>query len=411
MSERRSRTPAPARPARRVSAGAASLALSLTALTGCQWTEVTPGADRPAEGPATSTSTSAKPVFVSNLPAGGTDVGVDLLVRLRVEGARLASARLTSAAGDVEGRLSRATRGWAALDRLEPGTDYTLHARATRANGESVSHTVRFRTEELSLDEQTYASVAPLDGETVGVGMPVIVTFDLPVTDRAALEREMTVTSTPPQQGSWHWLDDREVHWRPAEYWQAGTDVSVDLDINGVDAGGGIHGQESRHVEFQVGDAHVYRVDARRHRMKVFRNGSLLRTLPVTLGKPGFTTRSGTKVVIEKFAEKRMNSETVGIGESNPEYYDIDDVQWAMRLTYSGEFIHAAPWSIDSQGSANVSHGCTGMSPADAGWLYAMTQRGDVVEYTGTGRPMTLENGFGDWNVSFAEYRRGSALS
>ena len=144
--------------------------------------------------------------------------------------------------------------------------------------------------------------------------------------------------------------------------------------------------------------------------MRVFRNGALLRTLPITLGKSGFTTRSGTKVIIEKFDSKRMNSETVGISEDDPEHYDIDDVQWAMRLTYSGEFIHAAPWSVGSQGSDNVSHGCTGMSPADAGWLYAMSRRGDVVEYTGTDRPMTLKNGFGDWNASFAEYRRGSAL-
>ena len=105
-----------------------------------------------------------------------------------------------------------------------------------------------------------------------------------------------------------------------------------------------------------------------------------------------------------------MNSETVGVGQDDPEFYDIDDVQYAMRLTYSGEFIHAAPWSVGSQGYANVSHGCTGMSTANAGWLYNMTQRGDVVEYTGTDRWMTLENGYGDWNLPFADYRTGSAL-
>jgi lipoprotein-anchoring transpeptidase ErfK/SrfK len=106
-----------------------------------------------------------------------------------------------------------------------------------------------------------------------------------------------------------------------------------------------------------------------------------------------------------------MNSETVGIDRDDPEAYDIDDVEYAMRVTYSGEFIHAAPWSVGSQGNANVSHGCTGMSPADAGWLYDMTRRGDVVEYTGTDRPMTLENGYGDWNASFADWAEGSALS
>jgi lipoprotein-anchoring transpeptidase ErfK/SrfK len=160
-----------------------------------------------------------------------------------------------------------------------------------------------------------------------------------------------------------------------------------------------------------VGDAHIYKVNAQTDQMQVFSNGKLLRTIPITTGKPGFTTRSGVKVIIEKFDSKRMNSETVGIPAGSADAYDIDNVQWAMRLTYSGEFIHAAPWSVASQGHENVSHGCTGMSDANAKWLYDMTRRGDVVEYTGTDRPMTLTNGYGDWNESFADYRAGSALS
>jgi lipoprotein-anchoring transpeptidase ErfK/SrfK len=145
--------------------------------------------------------------------------------------------------------------------------------------------------------------------------------------------------------------------------------------------------------------------------MKVLSNGELLRTIPITTGKPGHTTRSGIKVIVEKFDSKRMNSETVGIPAGSADAYDIDDVKWAMRLTYSGEFIHGAPWSVGSQGYANVSHGCTGMSDANAQWLYAMSRRGDVVVYTGTDRPMTFDNGYGDWNASFAEFKQGSALS
>ncbi len=164
-------------------------------------------------------------------------------------------------------------------------------------------------------------------------------------------------------------------------------------------------------MDFHVGDANIYTVNAQTHQMEVRSNGQLLRTIPITTGKAGFTTRSGVKVIMEKFATKRMNSETVGISESNPEFYDIDDVKYAMRLTNSGEFIHAAPWSVGSQGSANVSHGCTGMSTDNAGWLYSMTKRGDVVEYVGTDRPMTLDNGYGDWNAPFSTYRQGSALS
>ena len=252
--------------------------------------------------------------------------------------------------------------------------------------------------------------MAPLQGETVGVGMPVIVTFDVPVTDKAEFEKNMKVTSKPAQPGSWHWLSDNEAHWRPKSYWKAGTDVSVDVDINGVAAGNGIYGQEDRDVDFEIGDAHIYKVDMKTHQMKVLSNGKLLRTIPITTGEqPAFTTRSGIKVIMEKFDSKRMNSETVGI--TGTEAYDIDNVQWAMRVTNSGEFIHAAPWSVGSQGYANVSHGCTGMSTDNAGWLYSMSVRGDVVEYTGSDRPMEDGNGYADWNMNFQEYKQGSALS
>jgi lipoprotein-anchoring transpeptidase ErfK/SrfK len=215
--------------------------------------------------------------------------------------------------------------------------------------------------------------------------------------------------SEPAQKGSWHWISSTEVHWRPAKYWKAGTKVTVHANINSDPAGNGIYGQLDRSVTFNIGDAHVYRVNTVTDQMRVFSNGKLLRTLPITTGEqPAYTTRSGIKVIIEKFPSKDMNSETVGI--TGADAYNIHGVQWAMRVTYSGEFIHAAPWSVASQGHENVSHGCTGMSTANADWLYHMTNIGDVVEYTGTDKPMTLTNGYGDWNESFAQYKQGSAL-
>ncbi|MBF4160543.1 L,D-transpeptidase [Nocardioides acrostichi] len=391
--------------------GAAALALA--ALSGCETSSQSGAQERAA---ATSGDDSAtepavqvpEPAFTSNVD-GAKNVAVDTRVAVTVENATLKSVTVKSPEGAVAGDLAGNKYSWRASDLLEPGTTYQVIAKGTDEAGDPVRNASRFTTQALTLDQQTYPSIAPLDGETVGVGMPVIVHFDVPVTDRAAIEKHLTVTSTPKQAGSWHWISDNEVHWRPQSYWKPGTSVHVAADINSIPAGNGIYGQMDRDADFTVGDAHIYKVNAQTHQMQVFRNGKLLRTIPITTGKPGFDTRNGTKVIIEKFASKRMNSETVGIGGS--EAYDLDNVQWAMRLTYSGEFIHAAPWSVGSQGYANVSHGCTGMSTENAAWLYAMSRRGDVVVTTGTnGSQMDLTNGYGDWNESYAQYRQGSAL-
>jgi lipoprotein-anchoring transpeptidase ErfK/SrfK len=386
-------------------------------LAGCTGTKADQ-ADDPVGGggqdsaPSASATPEPAAVITSNLPDDGT-VSLGRRVRLTAENGTFDSVAVTfgKRGRELRGALSSDQTTWTSRQRLEPGLRYRVRSVAVDDQGLETKDVRAFRTDPLTLDQQTYPSIAPLAGETVGVGMPVIVQFDVAVTDKASIEKHLSVQSSPSQAGAWHWISDHEVHWRPREYWQPGTQVTVDADINSIPAGNGVFGQLSRSTGFTVGDAIVSRVDIQAHTMKVFKNGTLLRTLPITTGKAGFTTRSGTKVIIEKFREKRMNSETVGIAEGNPEYYDIDDVEYAMRLTYSGEFIHAAPWSVGSQGSANVSHGCTGMSPANAAWLYNISKRGDVVEYVGSDRPMTTTNGYGDWNEPFATYRQGSALS
>lgn len=403
-------------------AGLAAVALTCTTLSACTGGSTSDEPQAAASGGAAEAAEGQDqdqdqyqdqptgPLRVSSNLSGGS-VAVDKVLKVRASGGELRSVRVTSPGGTLPGRLDQERTSWAATGTLEPGQTYQVRSVGEDGDGKRVERTSSFTTDDLTLAEQTYASVAPLQGETVGVGMPVVVSFDVPVTDKAAMERHMSVSSTPAQPGAWHWLSDYQAHWRPKAYWKAGTDVSVDLDINSVDAGGGIYGQESRSVDFSIGDAHVYKVNMDTHEMAVFSNGTLLRTLPITTGEePAFTTRSGTKVIMEKFLAKRMNSETVGIDNDSPDGYNIGNVQYAMRVTNSGEFIHAAPWSVASQGSANVSHGCTGMSTADAGWLYDLTLRGDVVEYTGTDRPMTLDNGYGDWNVDFATWKQGSAL-
>jgi len=360
-------------------------------------------------------SKSAKPEVVkpsvrTNVGGGATSVPVDRVVSVTADTGTLTSVAVTSRSGPVPGKLSSDHKTWTAGALLEPGTAYTVVSQASIDGGKSIRKTTHFRTTGLTLDQQTFPSIAPLSGQTVGIGMPVIVRFDVPVTDKASIEKHLHVVSQPSQKGAWHWISDTEVHWRPAAYWRAGTKVTVNADINSVPAGNGIFGQLDRSVTFNIGAAHIYKVDTRTDQMHVFSNGKLLRTVPITTGQqPQYTTRSGTKVIIEKFPSKDMNSETVGI--TGADAYNIKGVQWAMRVTYSGEFLHAAPWSVADQGHANVSHGCTGMSTANADWLYHMTNVGDVVQYTGTDKPMTLTNGYGDWNEPFSVYRQGSALS
>jgi lipoprotein-anchoring transpeptidase ErfK/SrfK len=403
--------------ARRAAATTVLTLLAATAVAGCTSSSSSAGGDpEGAADPTSSAVPAAEEKTVSdariavNVPRGKA-VPVSKLVEVTATGGELERVKVTGGGGALPGRLSEDGTRWRAKERLEPGTKYRVGGVAVDADGLTRKLQRTFRTDDLTLDDQTYASVAPIDGETVGVGMPVIVNFDIAVTDRAEIERHLSVESKPAQQGSWHWISDHEVHWRPKTYWQAGTDVTVRADVNGVDAGKGIYGQEDRTTQFHVGSRVVMAIDVAKHQMKVSENGKVLRTMPISAGKPGFTTRSGIKVIIEKFRYKDMDAATTGISEDDPEYYDISNVEYAQRVTYSGEFIHAAPWSVGSQGSSNVSHGCVGMSTADAGWLYSITKRGDVVDVTGSDRSMEPTNGYGDWNVAWRDYKAGSALS
>jgi lipoprotein-anchoring transpeptidase ErfK/SrfK len=386
------------------------LCVGLTSCSGDVGSEDAKGSQ--ASGSEGSTPAPEARVKLTTNVKNRTAVPVDKDLRFEAVGGTLEKMVVRSGKGaPLAGGLTEDNTAWVAKARLEPGTTYTAQAVTKTPSGATHRATTSVRTVDLTLDQQTYAAIAPLNGETVGVGMPVIVTFDVGVTDKKAIQKHMKVTSSPQQPGSWHWLSDNEVHWRPKSYWRAGTDVSVDVDVNSVPAGNGVYGQESRKISFHVGDSVISKVSATTHQMQTFINGKLVKTTPITTGKAGFTTRSGVKVIIEKFRHKSMRSETVGISDRNSEdYYDLDDVEYAMRVTYSGEFLHAAPWSVGYQGHDNVSHGCTGMSTADAKWVYDHSKRGDVVEYTGTDRPMTLTNGYGDWNASFADWSAGSAL-
>lgn len=409
----------------RLAAGAvAALAVSL-ALTGCQQdnppsgSPAVPGVQAAANngvdaGKGTSAGPSAPAARISsNVGTGANGVAVDTAVSVRVADGKLKQVlfKVHGTEKALTGSYNRDKTQWTAGSLLEPGTRYVVASQAVNTEDSVATSRNAFQTRNLSLGQQTYANLQPLQNEVVGVGMPVIVQFDVPVTDKAAFEKHMSVTARPATAGSWHWISDQEVHWRPKTYWKSGTKVHVDVNVNGVDAGNGVYGQMSRTVDFTVGHAVIMRINMASDQMRVLLDGSLARTIPVTGGMPGFDTRSGTKLIIEKFATLRMDSATVGIQPGDPQYYNIPDVQFAQRVTYSGEFLHAAPWSTYAQGSYNVSHGCVGMSTDNAAWLFGVTHRGDPVEVTGTNRGMEPNNGWTDWNESFKQYKQASALN
>lgn len=401
----------PARSARLALPVAAAVAAAT--LAGCTgdtgW-----GADAPGEASPAADDSTQPVVLRANVERGERGVSVDTTVSVRSKHGTLRDVEIRygprSADARLPGRLSKDATAWTARELLEPGRRYVVVARGEGIDGKGATERWSFTTQALAPDQEAYASVAPLDGETVGVGMPVIISFDAPVTDRASIERRLSVTSTPKTTGTWHWVSDYEVHYRPRTFWPVGAEVRVDAQINSVDAGNGVYGQEDRHISFAIGNSVISRADVDTHQMQVYVNGELARTIPISAGAPGNETRGGIKIIMEKFLSERMDAATTGISPDDPNYYNIPDVPYAMRVTYSGEFLHGAPWSVGSQGLENVSHGCIGMSVENAKWLYDLSHRGDVVEVLGSDRPLEANNGWTDWDQPFAEYRQASAL-
>lgn len=393
--------------------------------TACSDTEGSPSPGQSPSGAPSSSAPTTTPGSTET-PGGSSEPGAvkiavtpaddaksvkpDYPVKVSAADGTIDSVKVTDSDGDeVDGKLDDAKTTWTSEPKLAPGATYTVLTKATGTDGKPVTVKSSFRT--LSATNRLKASMAPLNGETVGVAMPIQIYWNKAVKDKAAVEKRLAVKTSVPVEGSWYWLDSKTVHYRPKTYWPSGTKVTVDIGIQGVNAGNDTWGAASRLIQFNIGKSVVTNVSVQKHIMVVRIDGKVARTIPVTAGKEGFTTRSGTKVIMEKFRVKRMDARTVGIQPGDPEYYDIRDVQYAQRVTTSGEFVHGAPWSAGSQGSANVSHGCVGMSLQDAAWYFQQTTRGDPVVVAGTNRKMEMGNGWADWNLSWPEYQKGSALS
>jgi lipoprotein-anchoring transpeptidase ErfK/SrfK len=317
---------------RRTWTAAAAAALLLSVAAGCGGSPV-PRGDGPKPSGSVSADTSAAEVTASIAP-GATGVRVNRSLRLNVTDGTFKSVTVAAKDGRIEGNLAADRMSWQSTSRLQPGETYRVRGVASDDKGRETVYRSTFRTQDLSLDQQVFPSFFPLPGATVGVGMPAIIRFDIPVENKASIERHLHVTSDPVQRGAFHWVSDTEVHWRPKHYWKPGTKVSIDADIDSVPAGNGIFGQKSRTSSFTVGPSMISKVDTRTDQMRVFRNGKLIRTIPITTGEqPKYTTRSGVKIIVEKYRKKRMRSETIGIPVNSAGGEELENVEYAMRIT------------------------------------------------------------------------------
>lgn len=264
---------------------------------------------------------------------------------------------------------------------------------------------------------QVRPAIAPAHGTTVGIGQPVSLVFKGQKVDpalRAGIEGRVEIKASTGVVGAWHWAEakgDTYLHFRPREYWPAGTKVTLDAKLAGVKLDARTAATGDRKLAFTVGPAMVSKVDLAAHTLTLVKDGTPLRTIPVSGGEERFKTREGVKTILGKDGTVLMDSRTIGIPRNSPDGF-YGRYEWSMRETVSGEYVHAAPDNAESFGRANVSHGCIGMSVADAKWLYERSSVGDVIEVTGTtGKPMDrFGNGYGDWNLSWDEWLRGSAL-
>lgn len=357
-------------------------------------------------------SAADNPVKVTVTPTGER-VPAGEPVRVTAAGGRLTSVTVTDAKGHkLAGKAASDGRSWVSDRKAAPGAAYTVTA-ATRTEG-GTAKTTKAAFTTAPADKVNKVDWRPGASNTVGVAQPVSLVFDNPVKNRAEVEKQLRITTSNDTEGSWGWLTDwsgrDRVDWRPKEYWKPGTKVTLDADLNGTDSGtaGGWFVRDYT-TTFTIGARQIVKVDLDSHRLTLVRDGKTVRRIPVSGGTPGGDKRSwrGTAVLMAKEGTINMNSETVNLGDAYNKMVD-----YSMRLTWSGMYAHAAPWNARYFGNSNQSSGCIGMSDANAAWFYGQVRPGDPFEITGkdTKGVVAPGNGFGAWNLSWAEWQRKSAL-
>jgi lipoprotein-anchoring transpeptidase ErfK/SrfK len=346
------------------------------------------------------------PVTFDAAPADGAkQVNPAAPVSLKVANGTIERVTLTSTGGEtVEGSIDSQGTGWTAAGPLKFNTDYSYTYVVKDGAGRESSTTQSFST--VSSSHEADAAIYPLDGMKVGVGQPLQVIFSEPVVNREAVEKAISITSSAGQAGAFHWHSDTMVRYRPENFWAANSTIAMDMKLFGVDLGNGQIANFNKKVNISIGDKKVAVADSAAHTFTLSVNDQVVKTLPVSMGDKRFPSARGYGVLMEKKRYDHFRASSIGLKPDDPAYYGDVDVEYTIRLTLSGAYIHQALESAyPFIGNANVSHGCIGFAPDGAAWVFDNMGTGDVVQIVNTeGDYAAHDDGFGDWNIPWSEY-------
>ena len=407
---------------------AAAATIALLALSGCSAKKMQ--ASRSAGNTSTPGRTSGAPSSSPSVPpallsisaaSGATTVSPTTPIRVGVSDGTISDVSLVNPEGkSVLGRLAPNKLSWQSSEVLGYSRTYTLTAHATNAAGTLTTVTRAFTTvtpNNLTLPYiQTAAGGAINPGVTFGVGQVVRIHFDEPIPDRKAAQSAISITTAPAQIGGFNWMSDQDLYWRTKDYMLPGTKVTIGTNVYGKNLGNNLYGQADSSTWFRVGPKHVSIADDNTKLIQVYENDKLIRTMPTSMGRhtsiPGdkgpidLRTNSGPHVVVRGETNINMNSASFGLSKGANAYKTIVPV--GVRITYDGEYVHWADWSVWAQGNTDTSHGCLNVSPANAWWFYYFSLPGDIVDVRNTGRQLAVWNS-GYWVDSWSEWTAGSA--
>jgi lipoprotein-anchoring transpeptidase ErfK/SrfK len=393
-----------------------SIALSVLALALAACTSTTTvvkyvggGSGSASAGASASASASAKPTptgpAVTITPGSGSktaDPGSPITVT--AAGGTLKSVTVATSGDPVSGTYSAGRTTWHSALTLDVSQSYTVTADATAANGTTTTKTSAFRT--LTPASTFAAEIFEGQGQTYGVGMPIILTFSHPIKNKAAVERSIELTTSKRVVGAWYWDGNSTLDFRPRDFWPAHTTVSFTGRFNGVQGAPGVYGYHTLTQSFVIGQSVIAVASTQTHRTQIYIDGKLKYNWPISTGRDNEPTADGSYLTVQKNNPVRM----IGGGKKgSPGYYN-ELVNWAVRFTFSGDYYHSAPWSVVDQGTTNVSHGCVNLAPPDAVIYYKLAVPGDPITVTGSPRPGRWDDGWTEWFLSWNQLLSGSAL-